>query len=189
MSDDVPAPRTIYMRAVVDTDALPCRDHAAVERLAPTRVASDSGALVLTSTAAMTAAPGAATVSAAIGDTLRFYAITGSNNFEDAVLIDAIRRTGTDHSISGFAPVCLQRSAVEPQTGMDPTSIIGTAEQDFWFWQGTVADQGIQDCSLVLSLYRRDESGQPRFAGIYRWDLQLTVSDTSNPQESEEQTS
>ena len=189
MSDDVPAPRTIYMRAVVDTDALPAHGHAAAGELAPTKVVADSAALVLTSAAQLATTSGSANVAAAIGDTLRFYAITGSNNFEDAVLIDGIRCTGTDHSISGFAPVCLQRSGVVPDAPADSTSFVGTAEQDFWFWQGTVADYGNQDCSLVLSLYRRDESGQPRFAGFYRWDLQLTVSDTSNPQEPEEQTS
>jgi len=187
VSDAVSAPRTIYLRAVVDAEAL-SRDHdAAAGRLAPIEVAPESAALILTSSV-QAATAGTAAIAAGIGDTLRFYAITGSNNFEDAVLINDIRRTGTDHSIAGFTPVCVQRDAVVPETGADPTSI-DMAAQDFWFWQGTVADHGIQDCSLVLSLYRRDETGTPRFAGFYRWDLQLTVSDLSNPQEPEEQAS
>jgi len=187
VSDEVPAPRTIYLRAVVDTKTI-SRDHdAAAARLVPIKVAPESAALILTSSV-RAATAGTAAVAAGIGDTLRFYAITGSNNFEDAVLINDIRRTGTYHSIAGFAPVCVQRDAVVPEPDADPTSI-GTSAQDFWFWQGIVADHGIQDCSLVLSLYRRDETGAPRFAGFYRWDLQLTVSDLSNPQEPEEQAS
>lgn len=188
MSDDVPAPRTIYMRAVVDAAALPPLGDAGATALSPTDVAIDSGALILTSTAqAATPAGGPAALAAGIGDRLRFYAITGSNNFEDAVLINDIR-TLADRSISGFAPVRLQRTAVLPEAGAQAASI-GTPEQDFWFWQGAVADHGIQDCSLVLALYRRDETGRPRFAGFYRWDLQLTVfDDTSNPEEPEEET-
>jgi hypothetical protein len=189
-------PRTIYLRAVIDTDALPQGPEAAQVHAAPTAVDVEDNSLILTSTApgpdgapgASDAAAGFAAISATAGDTLRFYAITGSNNFEDAVLIKEIRVHGGDRGIAALAPVCLQAQALLPGAGADPLSF-GTAEQDFRFWQGTVADHGIQDCSLVLALYRRDEAGRPRFAGLYRWDLQLAVSEVSNPDNPEEQTS
>ena len=190
MTDDAPTQRTIYLRAVVDADALMKARPAPADAMTPTDVDAESAELIVTSTVQTTdRAAGPIAFTAGIGDTVRIYAITGSNNFEDAVLIKDVRRTGTDEPIAGFAPVDLRRSAIVP--GADAQELAAdTADQDFWFWQGTVADYGLQDCSLVLALYARDESGQPRFAGLYRWALQLTVSDdTANPEEPEDRTS
>jgi len=82
--------------------------------------------------------------------------------------------------------VQLSQAAIVP----DPQSaekIQEPVEQDFWFWQGAVAGEGSQRCRLLLSLYARDENtGQPRFAGLFRTDLQLTVS-SSLPPEAEPQ--
>ena len=190
MTDDAPTQRIIYLRAVVDPAALLHSRTSPADALAPTDVDAASGQLIVTSPVQTSArAAGPVAFAADIGDTVRIYAITGSNNFEEAVLIKDIRRTGTDEPIEGFAPVELQRSAIVPGADAEMPSI-DTADQSFWFWQGTVAGHGIQDCSLVLALYARDETGQPRFAGLYRWDLQLTVSDeTANPEEPEERTS
>ena len=114
------------------------------------------------------------TFGACAGDTVRFFAKSGSNNFEHVVLITDISPTGDDEVLEDFAPVKL------PQIGITPASEGGgklakPVKHEFWIWQCAVACEGTQDHSLILALYDREENGQPRFAGLYRWDLQLTV--------------
>jgi hypothetical protein len=179
-----PDGRTIYIRAVVDVagtlrglPALPAASET------PLPVNFDSGRLIVT------AMPGSADqdtggiiVNAGIGDTLRFYAVSGSNNFDAAVLIqDVITDDGIaadDMIFNEIALVNLQQQAVAPAT--PPGELAATdANREFWFWQCAVAGEGSQNFSLVLALYGRDEDGQPRHAGLYRWDLTLTVQATS----------
>ncbi|MGN6572595.1 MAG: AidA/PixA family protein [Pseudolabrys sp.] len=190
MDGDAPASQTIYLRAVVATDDL-LRAHQPqpAEGAARAVVEQVSDGLILTSSARQSGLATSLSVTAAVGDLVRIYAISGSNNFEDAVLIRNVRCDSAQGQIESFAPVSFERSTVVPGADFADTSSADTTDQDFWFWQGTVAGHGIQDCSLVLALYTRDEAGAPRFSGLYRWDLQLTVSDTSNPEQAEEQTS
>jgi hypothetical protein len=127
---------------------------------------------------------GAIAVNAAAGDTLRFYAVSGSNNFDAAVLIqDVVCDDGIDADdaiLEQVALVNLQQQTILPasQAGKPTVTAVG---RQFWFWQCAVAGEGSQDFSLVLALYGRDEDGQPRHAGLYRWDLNLTVQATSRP--------
>lgn len=180
------AGRTIYIRAVVDVagtlqdlPVLPMGSET------PIPVGFDSGRLIVT------AMPGSAdqetgkiSVDAADGDTLRFYAVSGSNNFDAAVLIqDVIPDDSIDADaaiLDEVALVNLRQQAISPAS-QNGEPAVTAAEQEFWFWQCAVAGEGSQDFSLVLALYGRDEDGQPRHAGLYRWDLNLTVQATSRP--------
>ena len=190
MTDDAPAQRTIYLRAIVDVAGV-LQDRPAAEKdaIAATTVGFDTGQLIVTTTQAAVAtaatAKGVIAVDAGTGDTVRIYAKSGSNNFEDAVLIKDVRRTGDDEILETFAPVEFTRSAVAPGADAQAPSVDVT-DQDFWFWQGAVADAGTQGLSVTLALYSRDEDGQPRFAGLYRWDLALTVKGTARPENPDE---
>jgi len=117
---------------------------------------------------------------ACAGDTVCFYAKSGSNNFEGAVLIESISPINDRDSLQGFALLNVERSTVAPH---DYTSVFParSSEQDFWFWQCVVTTDGEPHCSVLLAVYDRDEQGRPRFAGRYRWGLQLTVKLTSPP--------
>jgi hypothetical protein len=115
-----------------------------------------------------------------VGDTVRFYAKSGSNNFEGAVLIEDISPINDRDSLQDFALLNFERTTVTPHdyAGVFPVRF---SEQDFWFWQCVVATDRAPRCSILLAVYDRDEQGRPRLAGHYRWGLQLTVKLTSPP--------
>jgi hypothetical protein len=138
--------------------------------------------LVLATTAAQTVrgASNQVALDADAGDTIRFCAKSGSNNFEGAVLIEDISPINDRDSLQGFALLNAERSTVTPH-GDDSVFPARFAARDFWFWQCVVATDGEPHCSVLLAVYDRDEQGRPRLAGHYRWDLQLTVTSTSPP--------
>ena len=185
--------RIIYIRAVVDVDGV-LRDttqkggsSAGSETPIPARI--DDGLLIVTAMPGNAdPATGDITVVADTGDTLRFYAVSGSNNFDDAVLIQnaiAVSR-GDDPVVEPATLVNLQQAALAPASDGDGLKA-AASDQEFWFWQ-SAAGAGSRNFSFSLALYGRDEDGQPRQAGLYRWDLALTVlptepSETDTPTE------
>ena len=171
-----PTNRTIYIRVIIDADSvLQERPDPLKDAETPTTVSFERGQMIVTTTAGTADQnTGDITFDASAGDTVRFFAKSGSNNFEHAVLITDISHIGDDNILEGLAPVKL------PQIGIAPASEGGgklakPTKHEFWFWQCAVACEGTRGHSLILALYDRDENGQPRFAGLYRWDLQLTV--------------
>lgn len=188
--DGAPAGRTVYIRAVVDVagtlhdlPALPADSET------PIPISFDSGRLIVTAMPGnANQDTGAIAVSADTGDTLRFYAVSGSNNFDAAVLIQDVipnDSIGADDAIlHGIALVNLQQQTIAPAAQAGEPAVTDV-DQEFWFWQCTVAGEGSQDLSLLLALYGRDENGQPRHAGLYRWDLNLTVQATLRPTDEE----
>ena len=177
-----PTNRTIYIRVIVDAESvLQERPAPRKDAETPITVSFDRGQMIVTTTVETAdQGTGDITFNACAGDTVRFYAKSGSNNFELTALIQDIRQTEDDEILEGFELVNL------PQTGIAPASEAGEqtaepVEQEFWFWQCAIAGEGTQTVSLILALYDRDEEGQPRFAGLYRWDLQLTVQSSPLP--------
>lgn len=181
MSDDAGTARIIYVCATLDTDALP--PVAETSDVAHAPMPLTAGQITLTTTDHVPDTPvETLALDAERGDLLRFWATTGSYNFEDAVLITQVRHIGPATIVESFEQVKFSQVPITPQgveaatddTGA-PTSPDDPAVQDFWFWQGRVAGDGSQDIALVLALYTRDADGQPRFAGLYRWEQALTV--------------
>lgn len=146
------------------------------------KVVSPRSGLVLATTAAQTerGASNRIALDACAGDAVRFYAKSGSNNFEDALVIEDISLIDGRDSLQGLALLNVRRSTVTPH---DYASVFParSSEQDFWFWQCVVTTGGEPHCSILLAVYDRDEQGRPRFAGHYRWGLRLTVKLTSPP--------
>jgi hypothetical protein len=179
--------RTIYVAVVADVMRLLAGDAdaeggAEAAKAEAVKVVSPHSGLVLATTAAQTVrrASNKIALDACAGDTVRFYAKSGSNNFEGAVLIEDISPINDRDSLQGFALLNVERSTVTPH---DDASVFParSSEQDFWFWQCAVATDGEPHCSILIAVYDRDEQGRPRFAGHYRWGLQLTVKLPSPP--------
>ena len=179
--------RTIYVAIIADVMRLLSSD-ADAERsaeaagAAAVKVVGPRSTFVLATAAAQSerGASHALALDAAAGDAVRFYAKSGSNNFEGAVLIEHISPIGDRDSLQGFTLLQEERSTVAPRgyAGVFPAR---PCAQDFWFWQCVVATGGEPHCSVLLAVYDRDEHGRPRLAGRYRWVLQLTVKTTSPP--------
>jgi hypothetical protein len=139
------------------------------------------GQLIMT-TASGLADHGAGTVAvdAVVGDRIRFYAKSGSNNFEHSVLIAAIAARGEADALADLAPVYIERVGIAP-AAQAQDQLAAPSPQNFRFWQGVAAHDGTQELSLILALFDRDDEAQPRFAGLYRWDVALTVNLSAPP--------
>jgi len=178
-----------YLCIAVDVEAVlgangKAETEAAGSADAPIRpIAARSADVIATSTAQrhpvdITARlPNAIVMAARVGDLLRIYAISGSDNFEGAVLLEdvqALSRSDAADVLSAFELAAFEQIAVTPSAGPLCTGDVST-DAEFWFWQATIENAGTQQCHAVLALYDRDDQGQPRFAGLYRWDFKLTV--------------
>lgn len=108
------------------------------------------------------------------GDTICFSAKSGSNNFEEAALIEDIGPADDSGALQDFTLVSAERNTVAPRD-YDRIFPARFPEQEFWFWQCTAAAGGEAYCSVLLAVFDRDEQGRPYLAGHYRWTLQLTV--------------
>ncbi len=179
---------TIYVRAVIDVaGVLQDFPDVTTDAETPTVVSFDGGQIIVTTTSGtVDQSTGDLTLNASLGDSVCFYAKSGSNNFEDAVLVQRLDQTVDEAVLEDAALLKLPQIEIAPaaQAGEQPAKSV---EQDFWFWQCTVVGEGTQTFSLILALYDRDEAGQPRFAGLYRWDLQLTVLCSPPPDENTQQ--
>jgi len=177
--------RTIDVAIVADVARLLASHADAEADVAPAnaeavRVIRPRSKLVLATTAAQTVqrASNKIAFDVAAGATVRFYAKSGSNNFEDAVLIEDISPIDDGGALQDFALANVERNTVAPRD-YDSVFPARLPERDFWFWQCAVATDGDQHCSVLLAAFDRDEQGRPRLAGHYRWALQLTVTLTS----------
>ena len=185
--------RTIYIDIVADATRLLAGDaagEAAGESAEGEAVTDPAGAdvkavqpgsrFISASAAAPSArrAAGKLVLDLDAGDTIRFSAKSGSNNFEEAALIEDIGPIGGCDTLQNFALVNEERGAVAPRD-YDRVLPARSSQREFWFWQCEAATDGAPHCSVLLAVYDRDEQGQPRLAGRYRWTLQLTVRLTS----------
>lgn len=178
-SDD--GSRAIYVCIAVDVEgviaAFPEKKPTAKS---PRRIDGNSGLVIATSPAGNddetveTEGTSALSRAAHLGDDLRVYAVSGSNNFDAAVLLVGVGTGGDTRVLGPFELVALEQIPVTP-SGEPLTLKNGGAKQQFWFWQAPIAGSGTERCHAVLALYGRDDHGQPSLAGYYRWDFPLTV--------------
>lgn len=183
--DEPDGDRAIYVRVVVDVGSV-LRDQPDAVKDADTQtaVASDRAQIAVTATAGIAdQETGHLTLQARAGDTLRFFAKSGSNNLEHAALIEDLHPAGDDSLLQHTGAVALSRTAISPDA-QAAVQLAEPAEHSFTFWQAAVTRDGAQAYALILALYDRDEHGQPRFGGLYRWDLNLTIQ--SSPTSAEE---
>jgi len=167
--------RTLYVQIVVDVESV-LLAHPPSSGKAPTKVPYDPQQFIVTTTQGVAVnAKGVIGLHAREGDTVRFYALSGSNNFDGAALMSAVESRADGAILEDFALVELPAETAVPVPGAQPPSE-APVEEDFWFWQSRVTAAGIEPYRLVLALYDRDETtGQPHFAGLYQWNLRIRV--------------
>lgn len=173
--------RTIYVCIAVDVAGVVAGSAGEDVTAGTTRPTDNSAGLIVATSppqdkrqAVETAGLSSLTRSAQVGDCLRIYAVSGSNNFEDAVLLADVGTGGETSVLDRFALVALDQIPIAPSDA-PMTLSADSDEQEFWFWQSRIAGEGTQECHAVLAVYGRDDHGRPRFAGLYRWDFPLTV--------------
>jgi hypothetical protein len=112
---------------------------------------------------------------ALVGDTVRSFAVSGSDNFEDAVLLYGMPRFSGDTVLGTFIYQNFNKSTVVANSAVTPLPARIT-EEVFWFYQASVATKGTEGFMVQFGLYTRDpNSGQPVLYGYYQWDPTIRV--------------
>jgi hypothetical protein len=115
-----------------------------------------------------------AALAAGARDVIRVFASSASNQFEHAVLLVGIQQAQGDAALGRCDLVTQARAGIVPASATSalPARVV---EQHFMFCDCSVEAEGTQRVQLAFAIYDRDDHGQPRFAGRYQWESQLTI--------------
>jgi len=112
-----------------------------------------------------------------VGDTVRAFAASGSDNFEDAVLLYGMPKFQGSQVMSPFGYLLFSdKSTIVPHGTAAP--LPGKVEnQSFWFFQATVIGVGVgtEGYQVQFGLYVRDATEKPVLFGFFQWDPTITV--------------
>lgn len=100
------------------------------------------------------------------GHFVRFFAESGSSNFEQAVLLTKIEHVDGDENLVDFELVERERVTVVPNSSFESVLPPDLVTLDFWFTRCRVAGRGAGLYRLCFSVYDRDENGQPQPMGM-----------------------
>lgn len=142
----------------------------------PTGIGHQYGFMVSTGTTINSGqGTGDLSIKALVGDTVRAFATSGSDNFEDSVLLYGMPMYSGQQVFSDFSYQSFTKSAVVPNSKTAPLPA-KTSEEVFWFFQADVVSKGTENYKVQFGLYTRDpDNGNPVLFGYYNWDPQITV--------------
>jgi hypothetical protein len=167
--------RTIDIRVMINDPVLPGSVDPGKVAVPPTSIDPSQGYMIVTAAGGVAnQGTGNIAFEASAGDVVRFFATSGSNNFEQALLIQGIHHAGGTRILKGFKSMMQERISIAPAsvTSVLPTQLV---PRQFPFYQCEIARAGTESYHLMLAYYGRDEEGQPRFAGLYQWDPRITI--------------
>lgn len=140
----------------------------------PTGIGHSYAYMVATSNAISGSGTGDLNFSANVGDIVRFFGVTASNNFENSALIYGINKFSGTNVFSDFSSKTFTKSGVSPSgSAVLPPTI---SDQKFWFFEADVINRGTEGYRVVFALYERNSSGEPVLYGYFQWDPTITVS-------------
>jgi|GEM_PF-2522700 len=176
-SSHPPVAAGISIMVTLDTDAIqkdypnPGRDSGT-----PTVIGNDRSYVIATGTT-VTSGQGTADLrtTSAVGDKVRIFTTSGSDNFEDSVLVYDISKDD-DAVLGPFEYKRALESAVAPASHTSPLPA-QTQEKDFWYYQARGIGVGDACLSLKFALYTRSKkTGEPVLVGYFACSLTITLS-------------
>jgi nematocidal protein AidA len=172
----VPHRKTLHILVGIDTDAVRrAYPNPSKDSKSPTPIAHHFGYMVCTGTHILSGqGTGNLHIRANVGDTVRAFATSGSNNFEDTVLLYGLPGFEGTEVMKPFHYRCLTRSTVLPRSD---TTVLPerTRNERFWFHESTISQVGTEGYKVWFALYTRDAAGVPQLLGHYEWTPSLTV--------------
>jgi hypothetical protein len=168
--------KTINILITIDTDRVLQISNPSKDPNNPTGIGHNLGYMVASGTTVNSGqGTGDLDFNALVGDTVRAFAVSGSDNFEDAVLLYGMPRFSGDQVFSVFAYQNFVKSTVVAQgtTAPLPARIV---DEEFWFFQASVIKKGTENYKVQFGLYTRDATtGQPVLYGYFEWDPTIRV--------------
>ena len=168
--------KTINIQITIDTQSVLKIANPSQNPTTPTGIGHTLGYMVATNTTVIEGqGTGDLNFKASLGDTVRFFATSGSNNFDDAVLAYGMPPFSGPGVFGSFDSKAFNgRQAIYPSNG--PEVLPGTmAPQTFYFYQTDVTGIGKEGYMVQFSLYTRNDDGQLQIRGYYQWDPYITV--------------
>lgn len=168
--------KVINILIAIDTDAVKRQyPNPSKSSTSPTGIAHNLGYMVATGTTIVSGqGTGDLNINALIGDLLRVFATSGSDNFEDAVLLYNLPKYKGDQVLGDFRSVTFTRSTVVPgsRTNVLPPNIV---DEQFWFYEADIVSKGTEGYMVQFGLWTRDANEQPVLYGYFGWDPTITV--------------
>lgn len=114
------------------------------------------------------------TFSAGSGDVLRAFAASGSNNFEDVVLLYGFTLISGDMVTDTFQYKLAKKTTI---VGGKSNPLPGSLEDsNFSFFQANVnTNKGQATFNVNFALYTRDSTNKPVLKGYYCWDPTIKI--------------
>ncbi len=173
-------PPILWLLVIIDTNTIKASfPNPSQEQANPTAIGANMGFML---------APGlevnsgkrteALSIYAQMGCTVRASATSGSDNFQDAVLLYDVARSSGTRVFSDFSYQGFTTSTVAPHSEEQPlpTQVMIGAAETFWFHHATVIGTGTEDYILKFALYTRDiKTGQPLLYGYFCREAEITV--------------
>ena len=169
--------KTINILIAMDTDSVQRNyPNPSQDPTRPTGIAHNLGYMVCTGTTVNSGqGTGDLNFNALVGDTVRAFATSGSDNFEDAVLLYGMPRYTGDQVFGTFIYQNYTKSTVVPNSPTTPLPA-QIANETFWFYQAGVIAAGTEGYEVQFGLYNRDpNTGKPVLKGYYYWDPTIKV--------------
>jgi hypothetical protein len=166
-----------WLLIVIDTDDVMANyPDPSKDQHRPTSISQDKGFLIATGTKVESGQrTGEVCMEAVTGDTLCVSAISGSDNFEDAVLLYGMARIERTQVLSDFEYQNVQQSTVAPNSTSDPLPA-RIETHTFEFHQASVIAAGTEGYDMKFALHIRDLNiGQLILYGYFSWNLKITV--------------
>jgi hypothetical protein len=166
-----------WLLIVIDTDAVMANyPDPSKDQHHPTSISQDNGFLVATGTKVESRQrPEEVRIAALVGDTVCASAISGSDNFEDAVLLYGMARLEHTQVFSDFDYQNIQKSTVVPNSTSEPLPAQAAAHT-FEFHQASVIAAGTEGYEMKFALHIRDLNiGQHILYGYFSWNLEIAV--------------
>jgi hypothetical protein len=169
--------KVINILTTIDTDRVK-KDYpnGSKDSNQPTGIGHNYGYMVATGTTINSGqGTGDLDFNALVGDVVRAFATSGSDNFEDAVLLYGMPQFSGTPVLSAFQYQNFTKSTVVPNSPTSPLPA-QTADETFWFFQANVNTKGTEGYEVRFGLYIRDpNTGQPVLFGYYYWDPTIRV--------------
>lgn len=167
--------KTINIDIIFDAEGIMAKYGKGGSQVSPIGIGHQYGYMVATSNTMSGSGTGDLVFSALVGDVVRFFGATASNNFENSALIYGLPRYSGDQVFKPFESTTYTKSGVSPQDGSDVLPAI-ISDQKFWFFESSVKNKGTENYKVQFALYTRNETtGKPELYGYYQWDPAITV--------------
>jgi nematocidal protein AidA len=168
--------KTINILIAIDTDRVKTIPNPSKDSNNPTGIGHDYGYMVASGTTVNSGqGTGDLNINALVGDTVRAFATSGSDNFEDAVLLYGMPRFAGDTVMSPYSYISFTKSTVVAQSAATPLPA-RFVDETFWFFQANVIIKGTEQYMVQFAVYVRDATtGQPVLYGYFAWDPTIRV--------------